>query len=49
MNNVHEDFPARSQQIIMWSRLWMNFNQYVTARTQLGQTINNKRPDGLDL
>ena len=49
MNNAHEDYPARSQQIIMWSRLWMNFNENVTARTQLGQTITNKRPDGLDL
>ena len=49
MNNAHEDYPARSQQIIMWSRLWMNFKENVTARTRLGQTITNKRPDGLDL
>ena len=27
----------------------MNFNENVTARTRLGQTITNKRPDGLDL
>ena len=49
MNNAHEDYPARSQQINMWSRLWMNFNENVTARTRLGQTITNKRPDRLDL
>ena len=49
MNNAHEDYPARSQQIIMWSRLWMIFNENVTAGTRLGQTTTNKRPDGLDL